>query len=499
MKSGVFAYLAAVGCFVTLVGIGVATGNNPDPRILYLCALFSVCASPIAFVRQLNGRYMLLCIFLSVYFLTFGASDLFDLFLPDTSVAAAVGIAKTEVAILLGAVLIVAGYRAVAEFTQKKITDTAVKDWPPYSVAIIGAIIWILGVAATWIWQIEILKRAWDPLRDLSPLTGMALTLGRMVHPLGIALLAYGFVTSRSRLFGILILCVIIGEFVLGFMEDSKEIAVQAAVIVLVAKLLIEGRVPKSWLAVAALIAVLTFPVFQAYRTHVLAERGVSRADAAMNFAKNIEVALNSNKALDKEVEYSSRSFLSRISYKPTIELIIDRAGVSAPFENGYTFIIFFEGFIPRIVWPSKPDLSIGQLFNRELRVTESRDNYISTTILGELYWNFGWLGIIVGCPLLGAFLGTVNKTCDLSQRISVTRFLIFSISVYGFCLRFEDGIAMTGTLWVRTLVVIALLHLLFARWTKGQSQSRYAVGRSAHEKRSAATTVGAIFPNLLR
>jgi hypothetical protein len=489
-------YVGAVAAFIAMASVGASAAAG-DPRLLYLCALFAVCASPIGFVDKLNGRYMLLCIFLPVYFMTFGASDLLDLFLVQAPIPRSGSAGKAELAIVLGAALIALGYRAIAELPGRVDGRSAAKDWPATTVAVVGLMVWVVGVAATWVWQVQILKRAWDPLHGLSAVTGMVLTVGRMLHPLGIALLAYGFVTTKSRLFGLLILTVVICEFGLGFVEDSKEIAIEPAVIVLVAKFLVEGRVPKSWVVAVFAVVILTFPIFQAYRAEVLADRGISRADAAMNLAKNIEIALVADRQNRREVVYSAGSFLSRASYKPTIEMIIERTGVSAPFQNGHTFLLVFEAFVPRAIWPSKPDTSIGQLFNRELHVTETRENYISTTILGELYWNVGWLGIIVGCPMLGFFLGSINRRCDLSRQRSVTRFLIFCITAYGFCFRFEDGFAMTFTVWVRTLIAIGVLHALFAR-----KQTTTSV--SAHADQSATAghgdTASALpFPNLLR
>jgi hypothetical protein len=489
-------YVGAVAGFIAVAGVG-ATAGGGDPRFLYLCALFSVCACPIAFVDKLNGRYMLLCIFLPIYFMTFGASDLFDFFLAQAPLARSDSAGKAEIAIVLGAALIALGYRAIAGQGRREDRPPSAKDWPAMTVATVGFVVWVVGVAATWVWQVQILKRAWDPLRGLSAVTGMMLTVGRMLHPLGIALLAYGFVATKSRLFGLMILTVVIGEFGLGFVEDSKEIAIEPAVIVLVAKFLVEGRIPKSWVIAVFAVVILAFPIFQAYRAEVLADRGISRADAAMNLVKNIEIALAADKQHQKEVVYSSRSFLARASYKPTVEMIIERVGVTAPFQNGYTLLLFFEGFVPRIIWPTKPDTSIGQLFNRELHITETRDNYISTTILGELYWNFGWLGIIVGCLLFGLFLGTVNRRCDLSQSISVTRFLIFCITAYGFCFRFEDGIAMTSTIWIRTLIAIGVLHVLFAR-TRTTALAAPIVGHFGTDAH-AASADALPFPNLLR
>jgi hypothetical protein len=494
------AYFAAVGCFVALVAAGTAIGSVPDPRILYLCALFAICASPILFIDRLNGRYMMLSTLMPIYFANFGASDLLDLFVGDASFPTIDGEGQAELVILIGALLIVAAYRAIAEIPVRAAHEAPARDWPPASVAIIGGVFWLAGAAATWVWQIDVIKSAWGGLHGLSPAMGMALTVGFIVlHPLGIALLAYGFVKSRNRLFGLLIVAVVAGEFVLGFMEDSKEIAIKPAIIVLVAKFLVDGRIPKSWLIAAAVAAVLSFPVFQAYRLEVLSERGISRADAAMDLAKNIEIALHSNKSASQGAEYTSRSFLSRISYKPIIQMIVDRTGVTAPFQDGHTIGLIFASFVPRIFWADKPDMSVGQLFNRELRITDTRDNYISTTILGEMYWNFGWLGIVFGSASLGAFLGAINRYCDLSRRISVSRFLILSVTTYGFCVRFEDGIAMTGTIWWRTLFAVWIFEILFARRVPADGAMRAGKDRAGAKTPNAAGGLRPLFRNLLR
>ncbi|HEY0748169.1 MAG TPA: hypothetical protein VGD63_15820 [Steroidobacteraceae bacterium] len=489
-------YLAAVFGFAALMGVATVAGSSVNQRGLYLCALFAACASPILYVDRLNGPYTMLCAFLAVYFVTFGAQDLLSMLVSVPASGATAVVSLAEIAIVVAVVLIIAGYRAAVASVSGRGSVAHVKDWSMTTLVVAGFGVWSLGVISTWIWQIEVLKRAWDPIHGLGPYATMMLIAGRMIHPLGLGLLAYGFVTSRNRLFGMLMLGIVIAEFILGFIEDSKEIAIQGAVVLLVAKYLIEGRIPKLWLAVAATVAIISFPVFQAYRTDVLLERGVSRSNAAESLGKNLDIALHSNAARTGEVEYGSLSFLSRISYKGIIETVIDRTGNVAPYQNGYTIGLFFSGFVPRLFWPDKPDLSVGQLFNRQLHITESGENYVSTTMLGDIYWNFGWLGILFGSALFGYFIGTINRRCDLSECRSVTRFLIFSVSTYSFCLRFEDSIAMGFTVWVRTIAAVAVLHLLFARPMKANTAPAEPLGPLPNRIDSDGVIP---FPNLMR
>ena len=65
---------------------------------------------------------------------------------------------------------------------------------------------------------------------------------------------------------------------------------------------------------------------------------------------------------------------------------------------------------IPRIFWPEKPQISLGTWFAVEIGVAYVNDegkvnNSINMTIPGELYLDFGWVGVTVGCFLVGALL----------------------------------------------------------------------------------------------
>jgi hypothetical protein len=238
--------------------------------------------------------------------------------------------------------------------------------------------------------------------------------------------------------------------------------------------------------------------VFQAYRTEVLGTRGLARAQAAEQIGKNLSIALQSRRSLmGEEAIYGARSALVRVNLKGNLEVILERVGADrVAFQRGHTLGLFFTAFVPRVLWPTKPDTSVGQLFNRELHISEFRDVYISATHLGELYWNFGWAGIVLGMPLIGLLLGFIGSRCDLSRQRSISRFLIVIVSVYFLCLRFEGSIALEYVQWVRSVVVIVLLHLLFAR--------RISSPAAAPQERAATMQIAAAprapaFPNLLR
>jgi hypothetical protein len=101
---------------------------------------------------------------------------------------------------------------------------------------------------------------------------------------------------------------------------------------------------------------------------------------------------------------------------------------------------------------------------NSDFHLTIFRDTYISPSHLGELYWNFGWLGVLLGMPLIGIVLGTVGARCNLSDSVSLTRLLITVVTIRYIVMGFEGSIAVSYVVWLRSVAAIGLLHIVMTR-----------------------------------
>jgi hypothetical protein len=158
--------------------------------------------------------------------------------------------------------------------------------------------------------------------------------------------------------------------------------------------------------------------------------------------------------------------------------------------------------FVPRLIWPDKPDVPTGQLFNHEIIQGEVADTYISPSHLGELYWNFGWPGLLSGMLSIGAILGFVAAKCSLAERTSVTRLLILLATVQYLCWGFEGVMSVSYISWMRSLAAIGLLHMLLAKpLNAGQSAQLPGDPQSPPPSGSLAPALIPVprFPNLLR
>jgi hypothetical protein len=89
---------------------------------------------------------------------------------------------------------------------------------------------------------------------------------------------------------------------------------------------------------------------------------------------------------------------------------------------------------------------------------------YISISHLGELYWNFGWAGVVFGMLAFGALLGYIGAKFNLEYGVTLTRVLMLLVAVRPFCIDFSGTMPISYSVWIRSAVAVGLLHLIFAR-----------------------------------
>jgi hypothetical protein len=485
-------YGALVGAFVVFIALAAAIGGAPNPRLLYVALLFALCASPVLSARKLNDRYALYTIFLVIYFVSFGMLDVIHLLEPGGAAGTEVLLSTAELLILLSGGAFVIGYQYAAKRMERRgVSKFVADDWPMKTLLTVGLILWAGGTLATWYWNIQLTVRSLEVNYASEGITTL-LMLGRYAQPLGILVLAYAYVISRSKLLWILIIAVVVLQVMLGFVSNTKSGAMLGGILVIMTSYLVRGKVPKSWLLVGLFFITFAFPIFMAYRAVVVGERGLTNAEAAQNFGQVLELAIQGQKQKSQE---GSASFFDRSSVKDAVELIVRRVGVDVPYQHGHTLSPVLTAFIPRILWPDKPDVQTGLLLNEQFHIAEAVV-YLSPSHLGELYWNFGWPGALIGMLLLGALLGWINSLCDLSMVTSVSRVLILAITIFEAGVRFEGSIAGEYEVWIRSIAGILIMHAVFARRGSQHTGDWSKAPDSSIENAEMRST--ARFPNLM-
>jgi hypothetical protein len=500
------AYIILNACTILAAGFGVSQGNASTGSAAYVILLVLLCSMPLLWIRRLNDRYGLLAIFMFCYFMMFGALSLQTLVLGSAYLQvreAETFITTAQWGVLLGAVLVLAGYRVGGALAPKASAGISGTDWSNTSILVVGLSTWLFGSILAAYYSIVIMpENSMTSLRHgfqtLGPVMTLVTMLGSLVQPLGVVILAYGYAKNRTPLWLLLVTVMVLLQLLLGFIIDTKETAALGILLVAMTQTVWDNKVPRGWAVGILVFIVVVFPVLQAARV-VRGEHGLNRAQAFERVEDIVSLAweYRQKAAAGVAQEQRSQTLFERVSLEAALEPIFEHVGADTPFLHGSTLVAIPYAFIPRILLPDKEDAPVGQLYNRTFNHAGTDDfTYISFSMLGEYYWNFGWPGVIAGMALTGLILGYIGARTRLDEVRSVTRLLIILVCIKALCLGFERGIGLSYVVWLRGIAAVGLLHLVFAR-----AAASTAATPGAPESAPALppAPVAPLFPNLLR
>jgi len=302
-----------------------------------------------------------------------------------------------------------------------------------------------------------------------------------MLQPMGTMLLIYLFLRLGKRSILIILIITMLADFALGFLGDSKEIAFRAPLLYIVGILMLKERPPVVESVLFALVAGIAFNYFATYRV-ILHSQHQSRQNALENIGSELAKVTGKHGTAGERFSEGLDYFASRITLKHNVELLILKVGKKVDYLDGYTLKPMLYAFIPRLIIPDKQDSAeAGLLFNREILKSGARNTYISMSQLGELYWNFGWPGIIIGMTIIGSIMGLTATLVRLDINPTLPKFLLLMITIYLLALRFEGAIAMTYIVWARTLVMLLAVHVFVPKITTEEGKAPANAPEPAH------------------
>lgn len=226
----------------------------------------------------------------------------------------------------------------------------------------------------------------------------------------------------NSVLIGALIL------FIINIVLLSKTLLVFSILPIFIFYLVQTKRTNKFKIIVPATLAIILYFLFiQPLVTNARLLLGKQNQDVTTKFMSEYissgeyKVPVYKSVTQDNAIE----SFLNRmfeINAPAYIYELTERSG----FQNGRTFQNIVIGMIPRILWPNKPSIPQGQKFSSEYVGFDKVS--IGMLIAGELYWNFGFPGIIIGSLFIGLALGYVWR---LITPFALKNFIYFTFYFY--------------------------------------------------------------------
>jgi hypothetical protein len=169
-------------------------------------------------------------------------------------------------------------------------------------------------------------------------------------------------------------------------------------------------RIPWKLLVVTGiLVTFVLFPFIQTYRGS-FGEQHVYQREPG----QSLKIALESmtSRSLGENFEAGLDSVFSRFNDVASVATILHKGREVMGLAPGETLRWTVEASVPRFVYPQKEDP--GRFHNRFGRTYDILEDWnfhtsIATTQPGELYLNFGWLGVILGMPIVGALYRAIN------------------------------------------------------------------------------------------
>lgn len=144
-------------------------------------------------------------------------------------------------------------------------------------------------------------------------------------------------------------------------------------------------------------------------------------------------------------------ALLSRQFEASAIAIIAEDVDVKG-YLNGETFYVQRYFLIPRLFWPEKPMQVRGAWFNSYLgssaRETDSTTS-IGMEAAGELYWNFGLIGVLAGMFVLGAMLGGVWRMTGPNPSLQPIHMSLYMLNTLTMMNLPEAGSRMVSCIYI--------------------------------------------------
>ncbi|MBZ5668202.1 MAG: hypothetical protein LAO04_00510 [Acidobacteriia bacterium] len=283
----------------------------------------------------------------------------------------------------------------------------------------------------------------------------------------------------------LLFVAVLSSEVCWGLISGMKGLVLQNFIVVALVSSFVKRRLNLRWLVIPFFALVLLYPVSDAYRSlvrgggaEVTSFEGGARA-GQMAFSKMEEGKSTTGDLWREGLDHTLRRLDLLTSVAEVLSL-----GPRASMVKGdiHWWMLPFYPFVPRFLWPSKPILQEGGWFTVALRGgSENLDNVGSSTAItypGDLYLQFGLLGIPVGMFVLGIVAQWFTNRVSGGVE-SRDLFVYAALFLFGFPLE-PDVFSM----WTGLIKLLAILYVL----------RRLIYGSSTQRKRLATS-----FPVLTR
>lgn len=458
-------WLASV---VTAVALGASIAAVTHVSWFGSVALGVVCiaalsAATVFNTRQSGDAFSLLNITAAFYIMTFGVGGLYFAFGEPLGRVSVIQRSNLDEAILIGLiswVLLAAGYVInPLRMTQRLIP--VLRPRATTSPIAVASVLLTFG----WLARIEAIEEGQYfhvPASGDIVSTGSSWTIAAAS---ALPLLAAAYLGARLYLDGagegirVAYYALVVVEILWAIPTGSRANVLTLFVITAVIRYYGRSRrFPAAQVLVASLLAVfVVFPFGVAYRGDNRHFQSQSR--------QSLETAATTvmSRPLSGVVDAGLQHTASRFSGAVSLASIVGQAPRLESYASGETYRWIAEAVVPRAAYPTKADPGLfGNEFGRAYGIISPNDRITGITVThpGELYLNFGLLGILLGMPLIGAVYRAIDGL--FRQRNHPGVLAVFAIVLWEF-LNGSESILAVGVFGPLKLAAFCALALFSA------------------------------------
>jgi oligosaccharide repeat unit polymerase len=151
------------------------------------------------------------------------------------------------------------------------------------------------------------------------------------------------------------------------------------------------------------------------------------------------------------------RSFIDYgIDQNLSLEQVLVAVPAYRPYVGGFSFLSPFVAFVPRELWPNKPTTAWAYMAGYSTIFAASPNAAFS--FWGELYLNFGMIGVLLGSLLAGIVAQRWFRFyLAYRQSVPITLLYYMSLAAFAFTVRGDFQAAMTPTIYPMAIVLLLL------------------------------------------
>lgn len=186
-----------------------------------------------------------------------------------------------------------------------------------------------------------------------------------------------------------------------------------------------------------------------------------------LNYEEKVALMAELIEKNEKKMNYDDKegkdNSLWRFSYPmAALSLVVTKTPDPVPYWDGVSYLPLFTKFIPRALWPDKPEENMGQKFGKTYKVIKQRDNAtsINTPIMTEIFMNFGERGFYIGMFILGLFFIFLDKFFN-SRAVSYDNQIVNMSIIFPLMIMESNFSLVFGNIFLISISLILLFRMV--------------------------------------